>query len=134
MRLPKLIHFLAIAGLLYWTGITIREALRSHPASFIEGLSADAPMILMWMLFTVMVFLKPRQWGIWVGILMLFGVGSMALAWHGAAANPHPAASDLDWSWLPFLRWAAPNLVTAFCCISLRWMRLEKQDPAPRSE
>src|SRR4051812_18901096 len=101
-----------------------------HSSSLTDAIKGNAAILVMWGWCVVMVFLRPGTWGIWIGVIMLLGVGAMAVAWHGAASAPQ----RFDRGWWPFFRWAAVPGGTALCCISLKWLYPRQATLPPTSQ
>ena len=129
MSLKKLVHYCSVAGMVCWIVKCVHTSMRAGPTSLAIAVRSNATVFGMFGFFAVMVWLRPKTFGLWIGILMLANAALLAVVYDGALASPH-TNPGLDWSWTPFFRTLSIPLVTGLCCVSLRWLH---RDP-PRKE
>src|SRR5688500_13189044 len=68
----KMVQYLAMAGLIWWMATTVRLTMEATSASFSTAVNSNAKYLFMYGCAIVAVFIRPRTWGFWFGLFMLF--------------------------------------------------------------
>jgi hypothetical protein len=132
MRAHQIIHWLAMLSLGATAGTNIANAMNTPvPAANIKAIAVPFAFTI-WGYFVLMIWKRPRQWGLGLGIFLVFVLGFQTFLWRLALADPKHHAMGVSDSTLDFILYEVPLAVAAVSCILLRfyWPKEVKTDPA----
>ena len=112
MKGRRFVHWLAVASLAYCVFSNIYFA-RSG-VSITQGFS-----IGLWIFLLMMLYSRPKAWGLGIGILMLFTIVFQIGLWRLALNSPQAIELGIDDSWLRFSVSVFPHFIGGICSIIL---------------
>ncbi|MDP3071279.1 MAG: hypothetical protein Q8N18_13395 [Opitutaceae bacterium] len=123
----KIAHWITIGCLAYCAGLYVANGLEKN--------WIDAFAITFWSFLAFMVYQRPKSWGFWVGLFLLFVIPIQTWLWQLAVTRLSPeqkAAQGVNESWAMFSLSVLPLVAGGICGIALRWVcpAQEKQPQA----
>jgi hypothetical protein len=122
MKKAKIVHWIALALLAYCGVGSIAAARHEMAYQF-------AFAIALWTFLWVMLYRRPRTWGLGIGVFLLVVIGLQLGLWRLALTKKEEY--QVDDSWLNFTLSIVPLFITACCSISLRWLHREEPNQTP---
>lgn len=123
-KTAKVVHWTLLSCLAYCAGLFVTTGT--------TAIWVDVSVIAFWSFLALMVYQRPRSWGIGVGVFLLCLIPVHAWLWHLAVTRPSPYQGfleDATVNWVRVSIVGLPIIVGGICGVTLRWLCPAQQMP-----
>jgi hypothetical protein len=127
MKAHSVVYWLAQVGLLVLLAMSVAGMVRYDGGTPLERVLQTLVGIAVWSFLIWRVKTQPRRWGLRVGIFLIGVLAFQTYFWRRGVTGPAPVPVDMDPSLFAYVVYELPLVITAICCILLRWQYPEDE-------
>ena len=124
----QFIHKTAILALFVVAAVSVISAIRSplKGVTSVEQILHPILGIALWSFLIWKIWKHPRNWGLGIGIFLLFVIALQTYLWRLAIVKPDHGELGIALTAFGFIIYEIPLAVGAVCCTLLRWKAPDK--------